>query len=123
MIPSILCFKRNKQIELNTKECESKPQSVLSHNEQEPRWTKKHDKTYFGYKDHVPVDQESNMIRDYHFTPAISHDSQPTTYLIAADETYEFWGDPPYPTPEIKKLTKNKALQITSQKKCIANDH
>jgi transposase, IS5 family len=56
------------------------------------RWTKKHSKTYYGYKGHVTVDQKSKLIIDYDVTTANIHDSQPTTYLIDPDLTDEFWG-------------------------------
>jgi IS5 family transposase len=40
------------------------------------RWTKKHGKSYFGYKNHVRVDAESKLIREWEVTPAHVHDSQ-----------------------------------------------
>ena len=40
------------------------------------RWTKKHGKSYFGYKNHVRVDADTKMIREWDVTPAHVHDSQ-----------------------------------------------
>lgn len=40
------------------------------------RWTKKHGKSYFGYKNHVRVDVETKLIREWDVTPAHVHDSQ-----------------------------------------------
>lgn len=40
------------------------------------RWTKKHGQTYFGYKNHINVDAEHKLIRDYTVTDAAVHDSQ-----------------------------------------------
>ena len=40
------------------------------------RWTKKHNKTYFGYKNHVIADRKSKLIKDFTVTAASVHDSQ-----------------------------------------------
>jgi IS5 family transposase len=42
----------------------------------EARWTKKHGKSYFGYKNHIPVDVGSKLIREWEVTQAHDHDSQ-----------------------------------------------
>lgn len=42
----------------------------------EARWTKKHGKSFFGYKNHVRVDVGSKLIREWDVTPAHVHDSQ-----------------------------------------------
>ncbi len=68
------------------------------------RWTKKHNKTYYGNKDHVTVDQKFKLIIDYDVTSANMHDSQPATYLIDPDVTAEFWGDSAYQTPDIESI-------------------
>ncbi len=39
------------------------------------KWTKKHSRSYFGYKDHVKVDSGSKLITRYVVTPANIHDS------------------------------------------------
>ena len=39
------------------------------------RWTKKNNKTFFGYKNHVNVDVKNKFIRDYEVTSASVHDS------------------------------------------------
>lgn len=49
-------------------------------------WTKKHDKSYFGYKMHIGVDQHSGVIRKKVFTPANVHDSQCFEKLVIGDE-------------------------------------
>jgi len=38
-------------------------------------WTKKRGETYYGYKNHVNVDEKSKLIRDYTVTDAAVHDS------------------------------------------------
>lgn len=39
------------------------------------RWTKKHGKSSFVYKNHIDVDAEHTLIRDFEATPANVHDS------------------------------------------------
>ncbi len=40
------------------------------------RWTKKHDETHYGYKNHLNADAATKLIQDYAVTPANVHDSQ-----------------------------------------------
>jgi IS5 family transposase len=44
--------------------------------DQDARWTQKGKKSYYGYKDHINVDVEHKIIRDYEVTSANTHDSQ-----------------------------------------------
>jgi len=55
-------------------------------NDPDASWTKKYGKSYFGYKMHVGIDQESGLIRKQTFTPAHVHDSQLFDQLISGDE-------------------------------------
>jgi IS5 family transposase len=50
--------------------------SKTSQKDTDARWTKKNAKSFFGYKDHVNVDEENKIIRDYDVSPANTHDSQ-----------------------------------------------
>jgi IS5 family transposase len=50
--------------------------NVACQKDLDARWTKKHGKSYFGYKNHVRVDAEHKLIREYEVTPAHVHDSQ-----------------------------------------------
>ena len=40
------------------------------------RWTKKHGKSYFGYKNDINVDNEHKLIGNFTVTDAATHDSQ-----------------------------------------------
>lgn len=42
----------------------------------EARWTRKQRKHYYGYKNHVNVDREHKLIRQYAVSAANVHDSQ-----------------------------------------------
>ena len=44
--------------------------------DEDARWTKKHGKSYYGYKNHINIDKEHKLIRRYAVTDASVHDSQ-----------------------------------------------
>ena len=46
----------------------------VSPSDPEARFTRKRDKTYFGYKAHLAVDEESGLVRQAEMTPANVHD-------------------------------------------------
>ena len=50
-------------------------------------WTTKNNKSTFGYKAHIGVDQDSGIVRTLDFTSASIHDSLPFIGLIVGDET------------------------------------
>ena len=51
----------------------------------EARWTKKHGKSHYGYKNHVNVDRRHKLVRRYHVSDAAEHDSQ--VLLLDGDNT------------------------------------
>jgi len=68
------------------------------------RWTKKHGKSHYGYKNHVNVDRRHKFIRDYEATDASVHDSQALDDLIDADNTSsQLWGDSAYRSAETER--------------------
>jgi len=67
----------------------------------EARWTKKHGKTHYGYKNHISIDQKHKVIRKYVVTSAEVHDSQAFEELL--DETNSngsIWADSAYRSAE-----------------------
>lgn len=48
----------------------------------EARWTQKNNQSYYGYKNHINVDQNCKLIRRYEVTDASVHDSQEFRGLI-----------------------------------------
>jgi IS5 family transposase len=83
----------------NFKENENK----LRQKDTDARWTKKHNKSYFGYKNHVKSDAKHKFIADYAITDASVHDSQPACDLLdEKDKGENFYADSAYQTPEIK---------------------
>jgi IS5 family transposase len=75
---------------------ESKPHQ-LAQKDREARWTKKHGKSYFGYKDHIEIDAAYRLIRRYAVTDASVHDSQVLGQLLDEDnDSDELWADSAY---------------------------
>jgi IS5 family transposase len=73
------------------------------------RWTLKNNKSYYGYKNHIIVDVETKIIRDYEVTSASVHDSQVYEELVAEVKPEEVvFADSAYSGEELKILTKNK---------------
>ena len=61
------------------------------------RWTKKHGKSYFGYKNHVNVDRTHKLIRRYAVTDAAEHDSRQLDGLLRRGNTSrDVFGDSAY---------------------------
>jgi len=54
---------------------ESQP-NKLAQKDLDACWTKKRGQTYYGYKNHINVDQEHKLIRDHTHTDASVHDSR-----------------------------------------------
>jgi len=64
------------------------------------RWTKKNNKSYFGYKDHESVDVKHKLIRQYEITPASVHDSQVYESLITENTDLPEYADSAYNSEE-----------------------
>ncbi len=53
-----------------------------SQKDMDARWTKKHGKSHYGYKNHINVDRKYKLVRRYHVTDAAVHDSQAVDHLL-----------------------------------------
>ena len=68
-----------------------------SQRDTDARWTKKNNVSYFGYKDHINVDVEHGLVRQYSVTDAAVHDSQALAEILDEDnEGDEVWADSAY---------------------------
>ncbi len=75
------------------------------------RWTKKHGKSHYGYKNHINVDRRHKLVRRYHVTDAAVHDSQAIEAILDTDNTAsDVWADSAYRSAEIEKMIKTKGL-------------
>ena len=76
-------------------EWENKP-AKRSQKDTDARWTKKHGKSNFGYKNHVNVDRKHKLVRRYHVTDAALHDSQADHLLMRGNTGSGVWADSAY---------------------------
>ena len=73
----------------------------------EARWTKKHGKSFFGYKNHIAVDAEHKLVRSYSVTPANVHDSQALDAVLDPDNADpQVWADSAYRSEETEATLK-----------------
>jgi IS5 family transposase len=63
--------------------------------DKDARWTKKHGRSHFGYKNHVCIDRRHKLVRRYGVTSASVHDSQKLDDLLDPDNTAStVWAKP-----------------------------
>src|SRR5215218_6340701 len=76
------------------------------------RWTKKHGKSYFGYKNHVNIDRKHKLMRRYTVTDAAVHDSQKLDDLLDLHNTAsDVWADTAYRSKESEEKLAKKGLR------------
>uniref|UniRef100_UPI0025E4C305 IS5 family transposase n=1 Tax=Sediminimonas sp. TaxID=2823379 RepID=UPI0025E4C305 len=67
------------------------------------RWTKKHGKSHYGYKNHVNVDRKHKLVRRYHVSDAAVHDSKAVDHLLMWGNTGSgVWADAAYRSEEME---------------------
>lgn len=65
------------------------------------RWTKKHGKSHYGYKNHISVDNKNKLIRRFDVTNASVHDSKVFEQILDADNSRaDVWADSAYRSKE-----------------------
>ena len=75
------------------------------------RWTEKGGEKFYGYKDHVKIDNGYKLIDTYEVTSAEVHDSQPAeTLLREQDSGQELYADSAYVGETIDTMLKNKEI-------------
>lgn len=83
--------------------------------DRDARWTKKHGKSHFGYKNHVGIDRKHKLIRRYHVTDASVHDSQVVEALLRGDNTASgVWADSAYQSKDIDESDSPEGLSQPS---------
>jgi len=73
------------------------------------RFSRKRDKTYFGYKAHVAVDEGSGLVRQAEMTSANVHDSRLGEALIQGDEQ-GFFADRAYDSQALREAIERRGL-------------
>ena len=80
--------------------------------DKDARWTKKHAKSYFGYKNHVNADARYKLIRRYSVTDASVHDSREFDGLLEKTNTSrETYADSAYRSAETERKLKKRGLR------------
>ena len=65
--------------------------------DEDARWTKKHGKSHYGYKNHINVDKDHKLIRRYAVTDASVHDSRLFDDLLDEENSgRSIWADAAY---------------------------
>jgi IS5 family transposase len=76
------------------------------------RWTKKHGKSHYGYKNHINVDRTHKLVRRYHVTDAAVHDSQTVDHLLMQGNTGSgVWADAAYRSEEMEAKLRDRKLK------------
>lgn len=84
----------------------------LRQKDTEARWTKKNELTYYGYKDHVKVDTQSKLIKNYEVTDATVHDSQVLPTLIeGTDADTELHADSAYRSTQVEETLQKRGVR------------
>lgn len=87
--------------------------AMRSQKDTDARWTKKHGKSHYGYKNHVNVDRTHKLVRRYHVSDAALHDSQAVHHLLTRGNTGSgVWADAAYRSEEME--AKLRACKLTS---------
>ncbi len=75
------------------------------------RWTQKHGKSHFGYKNHVGVDRRHKLVRRYEVTDASVHDSQLFANLLDKRNTCsKVWADSAYRSGDAERRLKENGF-------------
>ena len=73
---------------------------VGSQKDTDARWAKKNKETHYGYKDHIAIDNEKKLIRNYEVTSAEVHDSNVFEELLTKNSSADVWADSAYRSKE-----------------------
>ncbi len=80
--------------------------------DKDARWTKKHGKSFYGYKNHVNADATHKLIRQYDVTDASVHDSQKFDGLLnQANASADVYADSAYRSAETEAKLSLRGLR------------
>ncbi len=91
-----------------------------SQKDTDARWTKKHGRSHYGYKNHVNVDRRHKLVRRYHVSDAALHDSQAVDHLLMRGNTgANVWADAAYRSEEIEAKLRARGLKSHVHRKGV----
>jgi IS5 family transposase len=90
--------------------------------DKDARWTKKHGKSFFGYKNHVNADAKHKLIRQYDVTDASVHDSQTFDGLVNhANTSADVYADSAYRSVETEAKLSLRGLRSRIHQRASRN--
>ena len=90
--------------------------------DKDARWTKKHERSYFGYKNHIGVDRRHKFVRRYVVSDASVHDSQKFEDVLDASNTAsDVWADSAYRSAEIEEKLAECGLKSRIHRRAYRN--
>ena len=78
--------------------------NIKSQKDCDARWTKKNEQKYYGYKDHIAIDNDHKLIREYEVSSAELHDSQVFFELLSENSSKDVWADSAYRSEENERM-------------------
>jgi len=86
--------------------------SIARQRDTDATWTKKHGKSYFGYKNHIKMDEKRKLIRTFEVPPANVHDSQPVGILLNQEDAGQpLHGDAAYVGDPIRQMLRGLKMK------------
>jgi transposase, IS5 family len=99
-----------------------KKPAKLRQKDRDARWTKKRDRSFFGYKNHVNADARHKLIRRYEVTDAAVHDSQALDALLSKNNTSsDVFADSAYRSAEIEAKLKARGFRSRIHRRARRN--
>jgi transposase, IS5 family len=90
--------------------------------DKDARWTKKHDQSFYGYKNHIGIDRTHKLIRRYTETDASVHDSQKLDDVLDKSNTAaEVWADSAYRSAESEAKLEAKGYKSRVHRRARRN--
>src|ERR1700704_313463 len=99
-----------------------KEPAKLRQKDRDARWTKKHGKSFFGYKNHVNADAKHKLIRRYEVSDAAVHDSQALDALLTKGNTStDVFADSAYRSAETEAKLKARGFRSRIHRRASRN--
>jgi len=90
--------------------------------DKDARWTKKNNKSFFGYKNHVNADAKHKLIRRYEVSDAAVHDSQALDALLTKGNTStDVFADSAYRSAETEAKLKARGFRSRIHRRASRN--
>ena len=90
--------------------------------DKDARWTKKHGKSFYGYKNHVNADAKRKLIRQYDVTDASVHDSQTFDGLLNQSNTSaDVYADSAYRSAETEAKLNSRGFRSRIHRRASRN--